>query len=909
MNTLSFAPLEPTRISSSLNKNGDGYVDINIFLQCQNKSFAQQLYCHPYDYHNLIIKCKAFKIRLIAYDLNIIVVFVVYNLLDDDLISGLISLGRGVPKGKRDSPAKISKILESGCHEEEAFSYYVTRMKKIIYALKIDADVAELGLKLINVSKLNIEKHLTQGGSLLILKKNKINQLLNFFTCSHMHIMMLCHSHDRLKVNILSLIVDLSIVLLMQEPYMHALEALALRQSSTKELLKHLQDSIDGRIQGAGSIAQILHGDLSSEDAVIQMTKIDDMTKEEANNLCEVSEMNASLLEDENQLAINMTRTIGMNPPNSDAVNGSLSPENTAERNMGLRELKDSIEEAKIVDADRLSELQDAQEDNHTLTKQFQDLQNELKDDKYVRSSRIYSLANDQLQHWITELDRYKTLVESLQAGSVHVAKWENELNLKLKSADATRHLLDNSDHRIDELEIQLQKCIIEKNDLEIKLEEAKQDTGRKDIKSEFHVMASALSKEMGMMEAQLKRWKDAAHEAVSLREKTHSLRQALGMKTSELKSLANKCAEQVLEINSLKMVTEKLQKENQELEFVLDMYGQENYEKRYSEVRESESKAHSQAEMLKNALDEHSLELRVKAANEAEAACEQRLSAAEAEIEDLRAKLDISERGILELTEAVKVKDAEAEAYISEIETIGQAYEDMQTQNQNLSDQVIERDDYNIKLVSDSVKTKQTHTTLLSQKQALARQLQQINSSIENSKMRIIHSEEQMKGILSEAIKCNQEEKHLAVTLEFAKWELADAEKELKLLKSSVSSSEKEYDQIQKDMEAIETELESERSLRKKLEEELMELNNKIVELTSETGETTIQKLEKEIRICKNMIKCTVCTDRPKEVVIVKCYHLFCNPCIQRNLELRHRKCPACGTAFGQSDVRFVKI
>lgn len=65
----------------------------------------------------------------------------------------------------------------------------------------------------------------------------------------------------------------------------------------------------------------------------------------------------------------------------------------------------------------------------------------------------------------------------------------------------------------------------------------------------------------------------------------------------------------------------------------------------RYSEVRESESKAHSQAEMLKNALDEHSLELRVKAANEAEAACEQRLSAAEAEIEDLRSKLDASER------------------------------------------------------------------------------------------------------------------------------------------------------------------------------------------------------------------------------------------------------------------------
>lgn len=32
-------------------------------------------------------------------------------------------------------------------------------------------------------------------------------------------------------------------------------------------------------------------------------------------------------------------------------------------------------------------------------------------------------------------------------------------------------------------------------------------------------------------------------------------------------------------------------------------------------------------------------------------------------------------------------------------MQTIGQAYEDMQTQNQNLLDQVIERDDYNIKV------------------------------------------------------------------------------------------------------------------------------------------------------------------------------------------------------------------
>lgn len=62
-------------------------------------------------------------------------------------------------------------------------------------------------------------------------------------------------------------------------------------------------------------------------------------------------------------------------------------------------------------------------------------------------------------------------------------------------------------------------------------------------------------------------------------------------------------------------------------------------------EIQESERRACAQVEVLKLAHDEHNLELRIKAANEAEAACQLRLSAAEAEIADLRARLDTTER------------------------------------------------------------------------------------------------------------------------------------------------------------------------------------------------------------------------------------------------------------------------
>lgn len=117
-------------------------------------------------------------------------------------------------------------------------------------------------------------------------------------------------------------------------------------------------------------------------------------------------------------------------------------------------------------------------------------------------------------------------------------------------------------------------------------------------------------------------------------------------------------------------------------------------------EIKESQRKAHAQAVELKNVLDEHFLELRVKAANETETACQERLATAKAEIAELRTQLDLSERyalscfhiqghaschrfgghlsvsycflicrEVLELKEGIKVKEQEAEASIAEME------------------------------------------------------------------------------------------------------------------------------------------------------------------------------------------------------------------------------------------------
>jgi len=54
-------------------------------------------------------------------------------------------------------------------------------------------------------------------------------------------------------------------------------------------------------------------------------------------------------------------------------------------------------------------------------------------------------------------------------------------------------------------------------------------------------------------------------------------------------------------------------------------------------------------------------------------------------------------------------------------------------------------------------------------------------------------------------------------------------------------------------------------------------------------------------------MLRCSVCNTNFKDVVITRCFHMFCRSCTEKNLANRHRKCPACGDKFGADDVKAV--
>ncbi|XP_011621166.1 E3 ubiquitin-protein ligase BRE1-like 1 [Amborella trichopoda] len=625
------------------------------------------------------------------------------------------------------------------------------------------------------------------------------------------------------------------------------------------------------------------------------------------NTITELEESNCKLM----ALKAQRDAAQGASFPVLNLGNTHISGEKARDKMKELHDMESTLDELTVQAESRLSELKAAHEERIDILKQLANIQSSLKDMKQICSSKCYLLLSDQLEKSKAEVERYQALLEKLQVEKDSYIWRDREVNLKVDLADISRSIGASIESRARYLETELKKQVDEKNLLECKLAAAAKEPGRKEIIAEFKVMVSSLNKEMGVMQDQMSKYKEAAMEVHSLRAIVQSLSNRLERKTNAIKTLSIGSTEQTSEIQKLQAVVQDLKESEQELKLILEMYGRESTDPReVVEARNMEYKAWAHVQSLKSALDEHNLELRVKAANEAEAVSQQRLAAAEAEIVELRQKLEESGRDISVLTEDLKSKNEEGEAYLSEIEMIGQAYEDMQTQNRHLLQQITERDDYNIKLVLEGVKGRQHNDDLHMETQSMDKEVHEKNVSLDAYRHKVAHVEEQIKLCSEHISKISEEVWHSSLALENTRIKALEIQRESQQLKQLLEESRSKAEQNRLSVLELQIQLENERFDKRRIEEDLEVVTRRAARINARTdGSSIAEKLQDEIKEYKAILKCSICLERSKEVVITKCYHLFCSPCIHKALESRHRKCSICGLTFGLNDVKNVYL
>ncbi|KAJ8499666.1 hypothetical protein OPV22_010218 [Ensete ventricosum] len=610
------------------------------------------------------------------------------------------------------------------------------------------------------------------------------------------------------------------------------------------------------------------------------------LAEELANTVSELEESNRRLTvlksqKDTAQTTRFLFQTLGNKPVGADKVKDVQKDMQDME--FYLKELTDLV-------SSRLTEISRLNEERIEILKKLADLRNALMDVKSISSSKAFQLLNANLQRSREEMDQCRALLEKLQVEKDSFSWHEKEVNLKVELADIAQRVSLFSESRIAELEQILQKLANERVLLETKFEEATREPSRKEIIQEFKAVVSSLPKDMGIMQSEIDKNKGAAVELNSLRAEVQYLSSMLHRKENEIKSLSGNSAHQLSEIKKLHSVLRDLREYNQESLLFLEMYRRESTDSSdVIESKDNEYKTWALVQSLKSSLDEHNLELRVKAAIEAEATSQKRLTSVEAEIDELRRKLEACGRDISKLSEILKSKHEEGEAYISEIESIGQAYEDMQTQNQHLLQQIIERDDYNIKLVVEGVKATQLQEALRLEIQTMNKKLQQANLLVDLYNIKVSQMDDLLKVCSDQVGKLAEDGWQSTVMYENTKKRLLEVQTESDKLRQSFVGMQNKVEKSRLDVTNMLIELEKERYDKKRVEEGLEVMTRKAAYIRAQiNGSTVLEKLRQEVKEYRGILKCSICLDRQKEVVIAKCYHLFCHQCIQRTSSSR---------------------
>ncbi|KAF7038657.1 hypothetical protein CFC21_048811 [Triticum aestivum] len=591
--------------------------------------------------------------------------------------------------------------------------------------------------------------------------------------------------------------------------------------------------------------------------------------------------------------------------------NKSLPEDNVRDKQKELQDLEACHKEFTDLISQRLVEIRRLHEDRIEILNKLSTFQNTLMDFKSISSSKAFQVLKDQLQKSQAELDHCRTLLEKLQVNKDKLIWQEREVNVKVDLSGIPHRVSLNCESSIAVLKQNREKVVDEKNMLALKLEKSSREPGRNQIISEFKALVSSLPGEMGAMQTELSKCKDDASELHSLRAEVHSVSDILARKEHTINESLCRSADAGSETRDLRSRVCELRQMNCELKLFVEMYKRDSTDSRdLLESKDREYCEWAHVHSLKSSLDESRLEQRVKAAIEAEAMSQQRLASGESEIAELRGKMESARRDIGSLSELLKSKHEEGEAYLSEIESIGQAYEDIQTQNQQLLQQIIERDDHNTKIFMEGVKVKHAQDNLHLEVFNLSRNLRQAKSLMDLYKDKVAQLDDKLKVWSEQIGRLSEDGRRHSVSSGNSQRKLVDVQGEAQQLRQSMDEVQAKVGRNRLEVAGLLVELEKDRFSKRRIEDDLESMSRKASSLRVKTeASSLLEKVRQEVNEYRGILKCGVCSDRQKEVVITKCYHLFCNDCIQKLLRNRQRRCPSCGLSFGANDVKPIYI
>lgn len=246
----------------------------------------------------------------------------------------------------------------------------------------------------------------------------------------------------------------------------------------------------------------------------------------------------------------------------------------------------------------------------------------------------------------------------------------------------------------------------------------------------------------------------------------------------------------------------------------------------------------------------------------------------------------------------------SEEETLMNEMESTGQAFEELQEQNAKLLLQLKEKDDQNFKMMSDRIITSQLQKKLKEEKDTMEELILTLRNTIGAQAQEISTYKETQKKEKQLMEKKDMEDAILGTQLS------QYTSKSLEQMKTNIEVQtrvEKLNAQLKEAQEAVKAKTrahETDMSAIRRLEEDKTNLKRRLerAKKTEQYGSSDAVYME-EIKDLKESLTCPSCKVNRKDGVLTKCFHVFCMKCLKTRYDTRRRKCPKCNAGFGAND------
>jgi E3 ubiquitin-protein ligase BRE1 len=240
------------------------------------------------------------------------------------------------------------------------------------------------------------------------------------------------------------------------------------------------------------------------------------------------------------------------------------------------------------------------------------------------------------------------------------------------------------------------------------------------------------------------------------------------------------------------------------------------------------------------------------------------------------------------------------AETLAAELGDLGKSFDELQEQCTRLTAKASEVEDLKSRVIAERVRSHQAQAAARAEQDALNRRLA---AAVDASKAQHAHAQalhaqlteltRVAEGREERAASAEQTAEKLRAAMQERLLVQAELEEQRKLLRQELDDAKSRLEAATRRAEIAESKLRENQYVRRGM-----------AATAASSAASSSSGAETELRHLKKMLRCAVCSDRTKDVVMKRCFHSFCRQCIEERLAARLRKCPLCNNQFGKDDV-----